>query len=120
MKTSHKTIIFAFLILSIFSSSVYAAEIEAAAGPERKLQRGFVNIVLSPIEISHELGKVKRTDSFLPSWVGGLGRGSYYMVGRILSGAYDLITAPISLPAGYEPLVYPEFVWEHLDDPDAK
>lgn len=120
MKLSHKILTLTLLLFSIVSTCLYAAEIQTTSGPERKLQRGFVNIVLSPIEISHELGKVKRTDSFLPSWVGGLGRGSYYMVGRILSGAYDLITAPISLPAGYEPLVYPEFVWEHLDDPAAK
>jgi len=106
-----------FLLLVLFSQNGFASpEMEAQGTALRKLQRGVINMVLSPIEISHELHKEKRVAAYLPSWVSGLGRGSMFMVGRALSGAYDLLTFPVPLPSGYEPLVYPELVTEHLED----
>ncbi len=93
-----------------------AVQMEPKGTPMRKLQRGVINIALSPVEISHELHLEKRKDGYLPSWVSGLGRGSVYTVGRALSGVYDLVTFPLPVPSGYEPLVYPELVTEHLED----
>ena len=84
--------------------------------PLRKLQRGVINIVLCPIEISHELHQEKKKDEYFPSWISGLGRGISYSAGRALSGVYDLLTFPVPVPSGYEPLVYPELVTEHLED----
>lgn len=108
-------VIFAGLV--ILSQSAFAAtQMEAKGTMARKFQRGLINIGLSPIEISHELHKEKRTDAYLPSWIPGAFRGSAFMVGRALSGAYDLVTFPVPLPSGYEPLVYPELVTEHLED----
>lgn len=107
----------ALLAALLFCQPVFAApQMEETGTPLRKLQRGVINIVLSPIEISHELHVEKRKNEYLPSWVTGLGRGTAYMVGRALSGVYDLVTFPIPVPAGYEPLVYPELVTEHLED----
>ena len=103
-----------FLILA---QPVFAAtQMEPKGTMMRKFQRGFINLGLSPIEIRHELHLEKRKDAYLPSWVPGLFRGSAFMVGRALSGAYDLVTFPIPLPSGYEPLVYPELVTDHLED----
>ncbi len=97
-----------------FAGLAGAAEIAENKGPIRKIQRGFVNIALSPIEISTEMAKEKTTDGVIPSWFTGMGRGIFYMAGRMLAGGYDLVTFPLPLPAGYEPLVYPEFPWEHF------
>ena len=108
------TILLALLILA--QPSFAATQMEPKGTMMRKFQRGFINMGLSPIEISHELHKEKRTDAYFPSWVSGAFRGSAFMVGRALSGAYDLVTFPIPLPSGYEPLVYPELVTDHLED----
>ena len=91
-----------------------SAEIAAPGTPIRKLQRGFLNIALSPAEISHELAKERNKDNFIPDWFTGLGRGSFFMVGRALVGGYEILTAPIPLPSRYEPVIYPEFEWEHF------
>jgi putative exosortase-associated protein (TIGR04073 family) len=105
------------LYLIILTQPAFAAtQMEPKGTMMRKFQRGFINIGMSPIEISHELHKEKRTDAYLPSWVPGIFRGTTFMVGRALSGVYDLVTFPIPLPSGYEPLVYPELVTEHLED----
>lgn len=78
----------------------------------RKLQRGAVNVLLSPIEIAVELAKVKNCDTFPPSWALGASRGSFYMIGRIVTGAYEIVTFPFPLPTGYAPILEPEFPWE--------
>ncbi len=78
----------------------------------RKAQRGFLNIALSPFEISNELAKEVRKDTLPPSWIAGAGRGAFYMVGRALVGVYELVTFPIPYPANYQPILKPEFPWE--------
>ena len=92
--------------------SLPAAEIEPKGTMLRKLQRGAVNVLLSPIEIAVELAKVKNCDTFPPSWALGASRGSFYMIGRIVTGAYEIVTFPFPLPAGYAPILEPEFPWE--------
>lgn len=92
------------------------AEIQGEGTPQRKLQRGFLNVALSPIEISNELSKEVRNDTFPPSWVAGLGRGAVYMVGRALVGVYEMVTFPLPYPANYKPVLQPEFTWQHLPE----
>ena len=99
--------------------NAHAAELEPSGTPMRKLQRGFLNVALSPIEVIHALDQEKNVDSVIPSWFAGLGRGSIYMVGRVMAGAFEMATFPLPLPSGYEPIVEPEFIWLHLDDQTA-
>jgi putative exosortase-associated protein (TIGR04073 family) len=118
MKRSSKTLI-ALLALLVFSFPAMAAvapeaEIQGEGTPQRKLQRGFLNIALCPVEISHELSKEVRNDTVPPSWIAGLGRGSIYAVGRALVGVYEIVTFAIPFPAHYKPVLSPEFEWQHL------
>ena len=121
VKRSSKTWV-ALLALLVFSFPLMAAEVEVQGEgtPQRKLQRGFLNIALSPVEISNELSKEVRNDTFPPSWVAGLGRGSIYAVGRALVGIYEIVTFPIPYPAHYQPVLQPEFEWQHLPSTDKK
>lgn len=108
-------LLFAVFVFSMMSSSVvYGTEIEPEGTPLRKLQRGFLNVALSPIEISNELSKEMKHDTVPPSWLTGAGRGAVYMVGRALMGAYEIVTFPFPTPAGYKPILKPEFPWDHL------
>lgn len=75
-------------------------------------------MALSPFEISHELAKVKKEDKAIPSWIGGMGRGAFYAVGRSLIGVYEVVTAPFPVPSGYEPVIHPEFPWEYASFPE--
>lgn len=105
------------LLLAVFSlvQSSFAAELEEA-GPLRKLQRGFVNVALSPMELSNELAteKHENADQMPPSWMTGTVRGIAFMAGRALAGVYDIATFPLPLPKEYRPLIEPEFPWDHL------
>ena len=99
----------------LVSQSVFAAEVESS-GPLRKLQRGFVNIALSPMEISSELAKEKEenSDQMLPRWMSGSVRGVAYTGGQALAGVYDIVTFPLPFPKEYGPIVQPEFHWDHF------
>lgn len=110
-------VIIALFVLLAFSLPAMAAvapepEIQKEGTCLRKLQRGFLNVALSPFEMSHELSKEVRNDTFPPSWMAGLGRGAFYTVGRALVGVYEMVTFPIPYPAKYKPVLQPEFPWE--------
>lgn len=92
------------------------AEIQSDGTALRKLQRGFLNTVLSPFEISNELQKETRTETMVPSFMWGLLRGGTYALARSAVGIYEMLTFPFPIPAEYEPIIQPEFPWELLPD----
>lgn len=110
------TCFFSLLLAVLFSQNAYPAELENEGTAMRKLQRGFLNMALSPWELAHELTYDKKKDSAVPTWVGGLGRGSIYTAGRALTGVYELVTFPIPVPRNYEPVIQPEFAWQHFEE----
>ena len=125
MKSSIKTLI-AFFVLFAFACPLIATEVAPEAAiqgegtPLRKLQRGFLNVALCPFEISNELSKEVRNDTLPPSWIAGLGRGSFYAVGRALTGVYEMVTFAVPYPANYKPVLQPEFPWQLALSPDKK
>jgi len=119
------TVFIAIFVLLAFSLPAMAdvapeAEIQGEGTCLRKLQRGFLNVALCPFEISNELSKEVRNDTFPPSWVAGLGRGSCYAVGRALVGVYEMVTFPIPYPANYKSVLSPEFPWQLVPSSDKK
>ena len=90
------------------------AQIEPTGTPQRKLQRGFLNIALAPLEFSHNIWEVKDEDSLVPTWITGSVKGIGRTTGRALAGVYEMATFWIPYPRNYEPLVKPEFAWEYL------
>ncbi len=98
--------------LTLFPSLSSAADLTAPGTMTRKLQRGFVNIALSPMEIGNEIVKTQPYDTALPTWAAGIIKGSFMTVSRALVGAYEIVTAPIPVPQDYAPVLYPEFPWE--------
>jgi putative exosortase-associated protein (TIGR04073 family) len=55
-----------------------------------------------------------RNDGPLSGLTVGFVMGLVKFPARTLIGAYELITAPFALPAGYEPLLTPEFPWQYF------
>jgi len=103
-----------------FPVTAEEVEIQGEGTPQRKLQRGFLNVALSPFEISNELSKEVRNDTLPPSWVAGLGRGAFYTVGRALVGVYEMVTFALPYPANYKPVLQPEFPWQLAPSSDKR
>jgi putative exosortase-associated protein (TIGR04073 family) len=45
----------------------------------------------------------------------GCAKGLGLLVPRTLVGVYEFVTAPIPAPAGFRPILHPEFPWEYFD-----
>jgi len=116
MKRRISWVLIVVFCLSIPLGNAQATSIEEEGTALRKLQRGFLNVVLSPVEISTELAKEKRKDTLPPSWFAGLVRGSLFMLGRAVVGVIEIATFPIPLPSNYKPILQPEFAWQHLPE----
>ncbi len=75
-----------------------------------KLGRGATNLLTGWIEIPRYIAKEWREyDPFTGFFVGGA-EGCAWAVGRTATGAYDICTFFLPIPADYEPLMEPEFI----------
>lgn len=99
----------------ILSPRLFAAEIAGPFTPQRKLQRGFLNIALSGIEFADRFADEKKSkQQMVPSWIRASVSGTFFMGIRVLTGAYELLTFPVPLPSQYKPILNPEFTWGHF------
>ncbi len=89
----------------------------------RKLGRGMTNIFSAPLEIVNQpVNMAAESDEpaeQAAGYFGGLFVGLAYGAGRVVSGAYDIVTSPFGGPAG--PTMDEEFVSsEFCDKVDAR
>ena len=75
-----------------------------------KLGRGLKNIITSPLEIQKNMvreGMKADPDFFAPIYgvFYGFMKGTGLMVGRVVSGAVDVLTFPINFPKNWRPLL---------------
>ncbi len=81
----------------------------------RKAGRGAAAITTGFLEIP---GNMIDEVSARGPWLGapiGFTAGLAFTVRRMLVGGYELLTAPFEMPAGFEPLIEPEFAWGYFD-----
>jgi len=81
----------------------------------RKAGRGAAAITTGFLEIPGNM--IDETSARGP-WLGvpvGFGLGIAFTVRRVLVGSYELLTAPFAMPAGFEPIIEPEFAWGYFD-----
>jgi putative exosortase-associated protein (TIGR04073 family) len=85
--------------------------------PARKAGRGLAGMTTGLLEIPGNM--VRETRDRGPGWGVGLGfvTGLGKFVARTLIGVYELVTAPVEVPAGYEPILEPEFPWSYFGEP---
>ena len=80
---------------------------------EKKLGRGFLNIISFPVEIAAQIHLVSEEDSLLAGWTYGVVKGIGTGVVRLGAGVIDLVTFPFGWPnADKSPLIEPEFAWD--------
>ena len=104
-------LIFACFLLSVAVSSAQAGEYNAA----EKLGRGVANFFTGWVEIPAEVGRVIQKKGDLAAVFVAPFTGIVKAIGRTAVGIYDTLTFPIPFPAGYKPVIEPEFVLENTD-----
>ena len=86
-------------------------EAEASSYPARiggKLGCGIANVVTGIAEIPKTIMATNRTEGPAYAATAGFMTGLVHMMGRTLSGAYDLVTFMIPT----QPIVNPDYVWQ--------
>lgn len=77
-----------------------------------KFVRGVANFTTGWAEIPKQIYVVGTNEG----WVAGAFRGPFDGIGmffaRTIAGAYEILTFPLPVPARYQSMVQPEYVWE--------
>jgi len=99
-------LLFAALLLN-FTSLAYAKT------PGDKLVRGVSNVLGGWVEIPQTIDEEWRVSKNMGVGLfAGLFKGVALTAGRMLSGAWDILTFPAAIPRNYEPLYKPDYPFD--------
>jgi putative exosortase-associated protein (TIGR04073 family) len=101
-------------ILSIPALS-QASEYTAA----RKAGRGLAAMTTGFLEIPGNMVVLSREQGPAMGVPLGFALGLGKLVVRELVGVYEFISAPFEAPAGFQPIIEPEFPWDYFDESGA-
>ena len=108
-----RLVLAAMLVLSLAGSAQAAEGSAYVDGMLRKLGRGIANIATSPGELLRTPAVVSQKDGNLAGATIGIVQGAWRTVLRALTGVFEVVTFYAEVPANFEPLMQPEFVWHH-------
>jgi putative exosortase-associated protein (TIGR04073 family) len=103
--------------LAALAILVLPAAASAQYTPARKAGRGLAAMTCGFLEIPGNI--VAETRSRGPGWglTLGFAMGLGKVVVRELVGVYELLSSPFPVPAGYAPIIEPEFPWDYFEAP---
>ncbi|MGZ4960254.1 MAG: exosortase system-associated protein, TIGR04073 family [Methylomonas sp.] len=108
MKKVHKLVIALPLALMLASTG---AQADTAA---RKFGRGLAGMTCGFLELPGNI--VKETNAKGPAGIPvGLAMGVGMIVTRELVGVYEFLSAPFPVPAGFRPILQPEYPWGYFN-----
>lgn len=80
-----------------------------------KLARGLTNIATGLLDIGYSIDTDVAEYGLYKGIPTGAIRGLYNGVGRMLVGAYEVVSFPIGYPRDFEPIMEPEFIFTRND-----
>ncbi len=93
-------------VVCVLTSGTLGAAASASSDDAiQKFSRGLCNIVTCPFEIIEQSKRVKASDGSCAGMTYGLLRGIAMTGVRALVGVYEVITFPIPVPKGYQPIL---------------
>lgn len=106
-------LLLALVLAAALAAPSSAVEYTAA----RKVGRGLAAMTCGFLEVPGNIVQMTRERG--PGWGFTLGfvKGLGGIVVRELVGVYEFVTAPFPIPAGYRPLIQPEFPWDYFQEP---
>ena len=107
----------AVIIISLIIISLFIIQTTSFAQNNmlRKLGRGCANVVTGAIEVPKAIQETFYDEGPVAAVSWGVVDGLYKFVARTVVGVYEIVTFPIPLPAGYAPIVEPEFLFSPED-----
>ena len=103
------------LILAACVAFVSLAAPEAHAQTAgRKFGRGLAGMTCGFLELPGNIVKETKEQGAIGVPI-GLALGVGMLVARELVGVYEFVTAPFPVPAGYQPILHPEYPWDYFE-----
>jgi putative exosortase-associated protein (TIGR04073 family) len=99
----------ALIILVAFATPV------AAYTAVDKLGRGFAAITTGFLEVPGNMVAESHARGPAAGIPLGFVKGLGMIVVRELVGVYEILSSPFPAPAGYRPIIKPEYPWEYFD-----
>lgn len=93
-----------------------AAKYDAA----RKIGRGLAGMTTSFLEVPGNMVQMSRDRGYGWGLSYGFVLGLGKIVPRTLVGVFETLTAPFEIPAGYRPILEPEFPWDYFEEKPAR
>lgn len=84
--------------------------------PARKVGRGFANTTLGFLAIPGQMVVETRKRGAAAGLPIGFGLGIGWFVASELVGIWEILTCPFEFPAGYKPILEPEFPWQYFEE----
>lgn len=109
MKTNTRTLAVALVALILTSASNAQAQSSVD-----KFGRGLAAMTCGFLEIPGNIVKEARAQGPVGVPV-GLAIGLGMTVTRELVGVYEFVSAPFPVPAGFRPIMSPEYPWDYFD-----
>jgi putative exosortase-associated protein (TIGR04073 family) len=100
------------LLLCVGTGTAQAADAQKEYGAGDKFVRGLVNIVTAPWEIPARIRKRTDGDNTVRGWSLGTVHGIGFATARVVTGAFEVLTFPMSGAQAYAPVLEPEYAWE--------
>ena len=98
-----KKIALLIAVLIVFTS--VSAFAEGSGNPMTKLGRGLLDVATAVFELPKAIGEVSSEEGAVVGATKGLFDGIAKLVLRGVTGIYEVVTFPIAVPAGYEPVL---------------
>ena len=92
-----------------------AAPAGAQTAP-RKFARGLAGMTLSVLEVPGNMVAESQARGYGEGIPLGFAKGLGMIVPRTLVGVWEFVSAPFPLPAGYRPILDPEWPWGYFED----
>ena len=80
----------------------------------RKVLRGLAGMTTSVLEVPGNIVAESRARGYGEGIPLGFAKGLGMIIPRTLVGVWEFVSAPFPLPAGYEPILSPEFPWSYF------
>jgi putative exosortase-associated protein (TIGR04073 family) len=81
----------------------------------RKVGRGLAAMTTGFLEVPGNIVRVSRERGYGWGFTLGFVQGLGMIVVRELVGVYEFVTCPLPVPAGFEPIIQPEFPWSYFE-----
>jgi len=104
--------------LALVPALLVVLAIASPAGAQsapRKFGRGFAGMTTAFLEVPGNMVAETRERGAGEGIPLGFAKGLGMIIPRVLVGVWEVISAPFPVPAGYRPILQPEFPWGYFE-----